>query len=396
MKKIFVFVALIGIIACNSVKKQEMVFTSASSGMQYFKIVANDSTPVQIGDAVEITYKGTFADDTVFSQTKQGETRRFTVGYNEISKELNEAVQYMHCGEKALFRMSREKAFLSKLTAHTFAEKRKKGALPDSMVTYEIELKSVTVNKGMHPLRAALLKDTISGENGLKVIVAGKGNGAKIEEKDEVNIHYNGYLTSLTFFDSSVKRGQPFKTKIGVGQVIEGWDKGITMLHVGDTARLIIPSKMGYGSKAKSNIPANSTLIFDVIVLAAKKPVVPTPYQVQGLPVKKTASGLEYVVVNEGTGKYPLSGNKVTVHYTGYLQDGSIFDSSVSRDDYFKFNVGMGRVIKGWDEGILLMREGAKYRFTIPYALAYGEAGYPPVIPAKATLIFDVELIKAD
>ena len=115
MKKIFVFVALIGIIACNSVKKQEMVFTSASSGMQYFKIVANDSTPVQIGDAVEITYKGTFADDTVFSQTKPGETRRFTVGYNEISKELNEAVQYMHCGEKALFRMSREKAFLSKL-----------------------------------------------------------------------------------------------------------------------------------------------------------------------------------------------------------------------------------------------------------------------------------------
>ena len=84
--------------------------------------------------------------------------------------------------------MSKEKAFLSKLTAHTFAEKRKKGALLDSMVTYEIELKSVTVNKGMHPLRAALLKDTISGENGLKVIVAGKGNGAKIEEKDEVTI----------------------------------------------------------------------------------------------------------------------------------------------------------------------------------------------------------------
>ena len=396
MKKIFVFVALLIIIACNSVKKQQYVFTSTPSGMQYAKIIANDSTPVQIGDAVEISYKGMFADDTVFAQTKPGETRRFTVGYNEISKELNDAVQFMHCGEKTLFRMTREQAFLSKLTTHTFTKKGKKGTLTDSMVTYEIELKSVSVNKAMHPIQAALLKDTISSENGLKVIIAGKGNGANIEEKDEVTIHYNGFLTNMTFFDSSVKRGQPFKTKIGVGQVIEGWDKGITMLHVGDTARLIIPAKMGYGAKAKGNIPANSTLIFDVIVLAAKKPVVPIPYKVQGLPVKKTASRLEYVVVNEGTGKYPLSGNKVTVHYTGYLQDGSMFDSSVSRDDYFKFNVGMGRVIKGWDEGVLLMREGAKYRFTIPYDLAYGEAGYPPVIPAKATLIFDVELIKAD
>jgi peptidylprolyl isomerase len=396
MKKIFVFVAILTVLACNSVKKQEYVFTPTASGIHYVKLVAKDSTPVQIGDAVEITFKGMFADDTVFAQTKVGETRKFTVGYNEISKELNDAVQLMKCGEKALFRMSREQALLSKPIAHTFAKKKKKGELPDSVVTYEVELKSVTVNKALHPIDASLLKDTISGPDGLKVIIAGKGNGEKIDEKDDVTIHYNGYLTTMNFFDSSVKRGQPFKTKIGVGQVISGWDKGITMLHVGDTARLIIPSKMGYGSKAKSNIPANSTLIFDVIVLASKKPVVPAPFKVQGLPVKKTASGLEYVIVNEGTGKYPLSGNKVTVHYTGYLQDGSIFDSSVSRDEYFKFNVGMGRVIKGWDEGILLMREGAKYRFTIPYALAYGEAGYPPVIPAKATLIFDVELIKAD
>lgn len=396
MKKIFLFVALLVIIACHSVKKQAYVFTPTPSGIHYVKLVSNDSTPVQIGDAVEITFKGMFADDTVFAQTKPGETRRFTVGYNEISKELNDAVQLMRCGEKALFRMPREQALLSKSIAHTFSAKKKKDALPDSVVTYEIELKSVAVNKGLHPIEARLLKDTLYGADGLKVIIAGKGNGVKIDEKDDVTIHYNGYLTNMTFFDSSMKRGQPFKTKIGVGQVIQGWDKGITMLHVGDTARLIIPAKIGYGAKARPSIPANSTLIFDVIVLACKKPVVPIPYNVEKLPVKKTASGLQYVVVQEGTGKYPLSGSKVTVHYTGYLLDGSIFDSSVSRDDYFKFNVGLGRVIKGWDEGILLMREGSKYRFTVPYNLAYGEAGYPPVIPAKATLIFDVELIKAE
>ncbi len=106
-----------------------------------------------------------------------------------------------------------------------------------------------------------------------------------------------------------------------------------------------------------------------------------------------TKSGLKYVVTAEGTGDKPSSGTQITAHYTGTLITGQKFDSSRDRNQPFTFPVGDGRVIKGWDEAFLDMKKGEKRILIIPYNLAYGERGRPPVIPPKATLIFDVELI---
>ena len=105
----------------------------------------------------------------------------------------------------------------------------------------------------------------------------------------------------------------------------------------------------------------------------------------------KTASGLEYKVLKEGSGDKPKATDKVTVHYTGYLTNGTKFDSSVDRGQPATF--GLDQVIKGWTEGVQLMTIGSKYRFKIPGALAYGERGAPPRIPPNATLVFDIELI---
>lgn len=106
-----------------------------------------------------------------------------------------------------------------------------------------------------------------------------------------------------------------------------------------------------------------------------------------------TDSGLQYIVIRPGEGPRPQSGQQVRVHYTGWLTDGSKFDSSIDRGDPFAFPLGQGRVIRGWDEGVALMQVGEKRRLIIPPQLGYGERGAGGVIPPGATLIFDVELL---
>jgi hypothetical protein len=103
-------------------------------------------------------------------------------------------------------------------------------------------------------------------------------------------------------------------------------------------------------------------------------------------------SGLQYQVLSEGTGKKPKATDQVKCHYEGMLVDGTLFDSSIQRGEPATF--GLNQVIAGWTEGLQLMKEGAKYRFFIPYHLGYGEHGAGSSIPPFATLIFDVELIE--
>lgn len=111
---------------------------------------------------------------------------------------------------------------------------------------------------------------------------------------------------------------------------------------------------------------------------------------------QKTDSGLQYIVVEEGTGDKAVAGKKVKVHYTGKLEDGTEFDSSIKRGQPIEFTLGTGQVIKGWDEGIALMNVGDKYQLIIPPELGYGAAGAGNVIPPNSVLIFDVELVEVE
>lgn len=106
-----------------------------------------------------------------------------------------------------------------------------------------------------------------------------------------------------------------------------------------------------------------------------------------------TASGLKYIDVVVGKGAAPVAGKQVKVHYTGTLENGKKFDSSVDRNEPFSFVIGVGQVIPGWDEGVMTMKVGGKRKLIIPAKLGYGTRGAGGAIPPNATLLFDVELL---
>jgi FKBP-type peptidyl-prolyl cis-trans isomerase len=117
------------------------------------------------------------------------------------------------------------------------------------------------------------------------------------------------------------------------------------------------------------------------------------PGEVSNAPIVTTASGLQYQVLKEGNGLIAQAGHQVMVHYTGWLTNGTKFDSSVDRGQPFPFPLGAGRVIPGWDEGVAGMKVGEKRKLIIPPGLGYGGRGAGNLIPPNATLIFDVELL---
>jgi FKBP-type peptidyl-prolyl cis-trans isomerase len=135
-----------------------------------------------------------------------------------------------------------------------------------------------------------------------------------------------------------------------------------------------------------------SLLVAQTAHKAAAKPNASAPTKVTGAPTK-TASGLEYWDIKVGTGAVAQSGQHVKVDYTGWLTNGKKFDSSVGTGRPFDFMLGANQVIKGWDEGVAGMKVGGKRQLRVPPDLAYGAAGYPGVIPANSTLIFDVQLL---
>jgi peptidylprolyl isomerase len=233
--------------------------------------------------------------------------------------------------------------------------------------------------------------------SGLQYIELAAGSGPAPKPGEIVSVHYTGTLTDGTVFDSSLTRNEPITFPLGRGNVIPGWDEGIGLMKQGGKARLIIPPNLGYGAAGAGGvIPPNATLIFEVELVGiqpAPPPPPEAPTKVEESQYTTTPSGLKYYDIKVGTGATPTKGSTVNVHYTGWLTDGTMFDSSLTRGEPFSFAVGTGQVIPGWDEGVSTMKVGTYRQLVIPASLGYGAAGAGGVIPPNATLIFEVELL---
>ena len=229
---------------------------------------------------------------------------------------------------------------------------------------------------------AAAPADAVKTASGLASKVLAPGTGKDRPAKDDVvTIHYTGWKTDGTMFDSSVARGKP--ASFPVARVIAGFSEGLQLMVPGKKRRLWIPEALAY----KGAREPKGMLVFDIELIN-----IPTraPADVKAAPAdaKKTASGLAYKSLTQGTGgRHPKATSQVTVHYTGWTTDGKMFDSSVVRGEPATF--ALDGVIPGWTEGLQLMYEGEKTRFWIPEGLAYKGKSAP-----YGLLVFDVELIK--
>lgn len=257
----------------------------------------------------------------------------------------------------------------------------------------------------------ALKQDTVTTASGLRYVDVDRGTGAPVMAGMTAKIDYAGFFTDGKIFDTSIDsighannydRGgapfEPIEVLVGSGEVIKGWDEALTTdMRVGGRRHVIIPPNLAYGEKGRAGIPPNATLIFDMHILSARWDTI------------TTMSGLRYIEQKHGRGKKVENGMKVSVNYAGYLEDGTLFDTSLdSVGKLHKFDrggypfkpidlvVGRGQVIKGWDEGLTTdMHVGGRRRLIIPPSLGYGAQGGGS-IPPNATLIFDVEVLSAE
>jgi peptidylprolyl isomerase len=364
-------------------------FEATQSGLKYMIHKKGNGPKAKSGDKVTVHYVGKLMDGTEFDQSyKRGQPFSFVLGQGQVIKGWDEGIALLNEGDSATFIIPAELGY---------GQQQAGSIPPNSVLQFTVDLVKITPEIKVEPYKTEGLP-VLSTPTGLKYVLVAEGNkDAKQASKGcTVKVHYTGYFEDGKIFDSSVKRGEPISFALGKGQVIKGWDEGISILRVGDKARLMIPYQLAYGENGRQPvIPAKANLIFDVELIDVIPEVKPEAFNTKGKDTLTTPTGLKYIVVSEGKKGNALAqaGKTVSVHYTGYFEDGNIFDSSVQRGQPLSFELGKGMVIKGWDEGISLMKTGDKLRLLIPYQLAYGEQGYPGAIPPKANLIFDVELM---
>lgn len=367
--------------------------TAQKAATQDTSKVAADTTSAK----ADSTVQDTVAQDTVPADPRnffdnsydRGEPLEFVLGTGQVIPGWEYGLVGMKVGEIRELHIPYELGYGD----------RSVGPIPpNSNLHFEVELVYAEP-----PLPPDVFKDpkTINWKEiqpGVNICDEKAGAGQAAKPGTKIKIHYTGWTQSGRKFSSTKDYSRPYETLLGAGKFIPGFEAGLDGLKPGSVRWMKISPAKGYGAKSYAMIPPNSTLIFRVEMVGAeideemaqKMDFFPDTTE---LKFENGPEGLRYAVIKPGEGETPAAkGAKAIVHYTGWLTNGTKFDSSRDRGQPFAFPLGGGRVIRGWDIGVEGMLPGEKRILIIPPGLGYGSRGAGP-IPADATLIFAVEYL---
>jgi len=358
--------------------------TTTSTGLQYLEEIAGTGTTPKNGDIVTMHFTASLADGTELINTyTDGNPSTTVFGRGNLLPGWEEGLTLMKVGGKCKLVLP---------AALAFGAEGNGSIPPNSQIVMVVEL--IDSKPAPKPTDVATDK-LITTASGLQYYDMEIGTGDEVTTTNSVTNNYTIWVKGDTenLYIASSETNAPITFIVGKGDVVfPGWEEGVLGMKVGGKRQLIIPSALALGENGGGDIPPNATLLLEIELMDRKEARKAT--KVDENDFTTTDTGLKFFDIKAGTGDTPQSGQTVVVHYTGWLEDGTQFDSSVDRGETFQFVLGEGNVIPGWDEGVGTMKVGGIRQLVIPSNLAYGAAGSGSVIPPNATLVFEVELIE--
>lgn len=431
MKKQFVLFSLVclsAIMLFSACTQKFPGYKKTQSGL-YYKFHNRNNLAIQpkLTDFLKVEMK-CYLDDSLYYDWRGTQHEVYTQLQEPVfAGDLQEAYAMMHVGDSASFYVKAD----SVAALYYEQDPKAVGLAPEDYFRYEVKLVEVKTEEEFQSdiekmkesmklqskkaLEEYITKNNINVTNensGVYIIPLEKGNGRCPVKGEKVELDFSASLLNGQLVGSTFDSPEKFSFVLGEGYTIQGWEEIVPKMHLGDRVKAIIPFDMAYGEHSVGDIPAYANLVYDIKLLkitTAAELQAEAEKAMQALKAESEKAFFDYLKVNNITdytasglffaksavtdGAQPQKGQTARIKFEASYLDGTPLGDSEQLGGQYDLEYGQGKVLKGLEEGVGLMRVGEKARFVLPYTLAYGANPYGS-IPAYSNLVFDVELLE--